>query len=86
MAKSVLAKRRIEDERTLVIVYNIAQVIPATVVGFTHAHGVVSEVDIAIIAWKYRDCQLQNSPSSERKEVRRFGGEDGAFVQKTANN
>lgn len=35
---------------TLVIVYYIAQVVSAAVVGLAHAHGVVRKVDIAIVA------------------------------------
>lgn len=35
---------------TLVVVYDISQMIPAAVVGFPHAHGVVGEVDIAVVA------------------------------------
>lgn len=36
--------------RTLVIVYDISQVVSAAVVRLSHAHGVVREVDIAVIA------------------------------------
>lgn len=35
---------------TLIVIYYIPQMIAATVVGFAHAHGVVREVDIAVIA------------------------------------
>ena len=35
----------------LVVVYDIAQVVSAGVVGASHAHGVVGEVDIAVVAW-----------------------------------
>lgn len=35
---------------TLVIVYHVAQVVSAAVVCFAHRHGVVREVDIAVIA------------------------------------
>lgn len=34
----------------LVIVYNVAQVVSAAVVGLAHRHGVVREVDIAVVA------------------------------------
>lgn len=36
--------------RTLVIVYDVAQVISAAVVSLAHRHGVVREVDIAVVA------------------------------------
>lgn len=36
--------------RTLVVVYHISQMISAAVMGFPHAHGVVGEVDIAVVA------------------------------------
>lgn len=36
--------------RTLVIVYDVAQVVSAAVVGLAHRHGVVREVDIAVVA------------------------------------
>lgn len=39
--------------RTLVVVYNIAQVVATAVVCFAHAHRVVGEVDIAVVA---EDC------------------------------
>ena len=35
---------------TLVVVDNIAKVVSAAVVGFAHAHGVVREVNIAVVA------------------------------------
>lgn len=35
---------------TLVVVYDIAQVVSAAVVGLAHAHGVVRKVDIAVVA------------------------------------
>jgi hypothetical protein len=38
----------------LVVVYDIAQVVAAGVMGFAHAHGVVGEVDIAVVAWRVR--------------------------------
>jgi hypothetical protein len=37
--------------RTLVIVDDISQMVSTTVMGFPHTHGVVGEVDIAVIAW-----------------------------------
>ena len=37
--------------RTLVVVDHISQMVSAAVVGFAHAHGVVSKVDIAVVAW-----------------------------------
>lgn len=41
-----------EERRTLVVVYHIAQVVSSAVVGLAHAHGVVREVDVAVIAWE----------------------------------
>jgi len=38
-------------ERTLVVVHDIAEVISATIVSLTYAHGVVGEVDIAVVAF-----------------------------------
>lgn len=43
----------VRDARTLVVVYDIAQVVATAVVCFAHAHGVVGEVDIAVVA---EDC------------------------------
>lgn len=37
-------------KRTLVVVNDISQMISAAVMGFPHAHGVVGEVDIAVVA------------------------------------
>ena len=36
----------------LVVVDDISQVVTTAVVGFAHAHGVVRQVDIAVIAWR----------------------------------
>jgi hypothetical protein len=36
--------------RTLVVVDDVAQVVAAAVVGFAHAHRVVGEVDVAVVA------------------------------------
>lgn len=36
--------------RTLVVIDDIAKVIPSAVVSFPHAHGIVGEVDIAVVA------------------------------------
>lgn len=38
--------------RTLVVVYDVSQVVTTAVVGFADAHGVMREVDIAVIAWR----------------------------------
>jgi hypothetical protein len=35
----------------LVIVHDVAKVVPSAVVGLAHAHGVVREVDIAVVAY-----------------------------------
>jgi hypothetical protein len=45
---------------TLIVVDNISEVISATVMRFPHAHRIVSEVDIAVIAEDYLGSQ-QNS-------------------------
>jgi hypothetical protein len=37
---------------TLVVVYYISKVISAAIMGFPHAHRVVGEVDIAVVALK----------------------------------
>lgn len=39
-----------KGRRTLVVVYHISQVVSAAVVGLAHAHGVVREIDIAVVA------------------------------------
>jgi len=38
----------------LVVVDDVAQVVPAAVVGLAHAHRVVGEVDIAVVAEEFR--------------------------------
>lgn len=37
--------------RTLVVVYNISQVVPAAVMRLAHAHRVVRKVDVAVVAY-----------------------------------
>lgn len=37
--------------RTLVVVDYVSEMVATAVVGLSHAHTVVSEVDIAVIAW-----------------------------------
>jgi hypothetical protein len=47
------AGRRRERERkklTLIVIYDIAEVVLPAVVRSTHAHGVVREVDVAVVA------------------------------------
>lgn len=39
-----------ENKLTLIVVYDIAEVVLAAVVRSTHAHGVVREVDVAVVA------------------------------------
>ena len=36
--------------RTLIVVYDISEVVSAAIVCLAHAHGVVREVDVAIVA------------------------------------
>ena len=38
---------------TLVVVHNVSKVVLSTIVRFPDAHGVMSEVDIAVIALGY---------------------------------
>lgn len=40
------------EERTLIVVYNIAQMVTTAVVSLADTHRVMSKVDIAIIAWE----------------------------------
>lgn len=47
---SILGKLALFQRLTLVIVYNVTEMIAATVVGFAHAHRVVGQVDVAVIA------------------------------------
>ena len=37
----------------LVVVYNVAKVVAAAVVSFAHAHAVVGEVDVAVVAEEF---------------------------------
>ena len=34
----------------MIVIDNVTEMVAATVVGFAHAHGVVREVDIAVVA------------------------------------
>lgn len=45
---------RVEDgwRRTLVVIYYVSKMVSTAVMGFSDAHGVVCEVDIAVVAWK----------------------------------
>ena len=40
----------VEESHTLIVVDNIAQMVTSAVVSFAHTHGVVGEVDIAVVA------------------------------------
>lgn len=42
----------LETWRTLVIVEDISLMVTAGIVGFPDAHGVVGEIDIAVVAWR----------------------------------
>lgn len=44
------------ERLTLVVINNVAEMVATAVVGLAHAHGVVREVDIAIIAKDWRVC------------------------------
>ena len=49
LREMVMGQRR--EGRTLVVVQHIAFMVSASVVGFAHAHGIVSKVNIAVIAF-----------------------------------
>jgi hypothetical protein len=40
----------------LVVFDDVAQVVASAVVGFAHAHAVVREVDVAVVAEELRHC------------------------------
>lgn len=40
----------------MIVIDDIAQVVASAVMGFAHAHGVVREVDIAVVAWVGISC------------------------------
>jgi hypothetical protein len=44
-------KAYLVQRRTLVVVNDVSQVVTTAVMRFAHAHRVVCEVDIAVIAW-----------------------------------
>lgn len=46
-----LCRRGSVISHTLVIVDDVSQVVATAVVGLAHTHRVVSEIDIAVIAW-----------------------------------
>lgn len=52
--------------RTLVVIDDVAQVVAARVMGFAHAHGVVREVDIAVVAWRVRTRLWRRNDSKLR--------------------
>jgi hypothetical protein len=70
-------KKLKEQGHTLVVVDNVAQVVAAAVVGFAHAHRVVREVDVAVVAedWGVSACEAQ-MVCEERKilTLGHFGG------------
>ena len=51
----------------MIVVYYIAQVVPAAVVSFPHAHRVVCQVDIAIVAKDWRG--MISSPGFSQRSV-----------------
>ena len=59
--------------RTLIVVYDISEVVSAAVVCLAHAHGVVREVDVAIVA-----CDVAVS----RLLWRKSGAEEGGPYRK----
>lgn len=57
----------------MVVVDDVAEVVAAGVMGFAHAHGVVREVDIAVVAWRVRMEIWRRSDSKLRaKGVRAY--------------
>lgn len=51
----------------LIVVNNVAEVVTTTVVGFAHRHGVVCQVDIAVIAedWSREVSELSRRAFGE---------------------
>lgn len=62
---------------TLVVVDDIAEVVAAGVVGLPHAHGVVREVDIAIVA---KDWTTRGKEVALAWKTRRGRGGKGAYT------
>ena len=60
----------------MVIVDDVAQVVSAAVMGFAHAHRVVREVDITVIAWE-ASVEVVESPKT------RAGAKVEGSLQKT---
>jgi hypothetical protein len=72
--------------RTLIVVYDIAQVMPSAVMRPAHAHGVVRQVDVAVVACGFVaefevSLQLRRMRQRAGKGRRRF-----VYVQKTATH
>lgn len=49
------------ERHTLIVVDDVAQVVAPAVVGFAHAHRVVREVDIAVVALRVRLIAIAQS-------------------------
>ena len=47
------------EARTLVVLDDVSKVVAAAVVGFAHAHRVVREVDIAVVAFAPAEVSLR---------------------------
>lgn len=64
----------------LVVIYDVAQVVAAGVVRFAHAHGVVGEVDIAVVAEEFgHGCGALGARvcgGGRRSRSRRWSGEE----------
>lgn len=54
---------------TLVVVDHIAQVVASSVVGFAHAHRVVREIDIAVVAEDWKWLALVQGPRAANHGV-----------------
>jgi len=88
ISRTVLAKRGESSRRggrTLVVVDDVAQVVPAGVVRLAHAHRVVREVHIAVITWGRLGTGGNRIGGDEEDELSRGGGSLQKTVQRLAN-
>lgn len=59
-----------EEKQTLVVVDDVAEMVAARVVGFAHAHGVVRQVDVAVVAYVKPFCQSRRNGGGEEGRIR----------------
>jgi hypothetical protein len=64
----------------LVIVYDVAQVVAAAVVGFPHAHRIVREVDIAVVAKELRHFRFLSVIEAHKEKVVRRAMSSGLIL------